>query len=200
MQHYVSGAIRVYLVDDHDIVRRGLRDLLAVQRDITVVGDSGSAEASVERIIALSPDVMVLDLQLQDGSGVQVCRRVRSVVPSTQALLLTSASDDEALQCAVLAGAAGYATKLVDSGDILADIRQIGAGRSLIEPAVVERVRADLASDHGRAAGLDDQQRELLGHVVDGLTDDQIAEVTSRPIEAVSAGVLDLVRSLTGQS
>jgi two-component system response regulator DevR len=189
----------VYLVDDHDIVRRGLRDLLAVKRDITVVGDSASAGASVDRIIALKPDVMVLDLQLQDGSGIQVCRRVRSVVPSTQALLLTSASDDDALLCAVLAGAAGYATKLVDSSAILEDIRNIGAGKSLIDPELAERVRADLADDRGRAAGLDAKQRELLGHVVDGLTDDQISQSTSRPVDEVSAQVLNVVRSLTDQ-
>jgi two-component system response regulator DevR len=188
----------VYLVDDHDIVRRGLRDLLAVKRDITVVGDSASAGASVDRIIALKPDVM-LDLQLQDGSGIQVCRRVRSVVPSTQALLLTSASDDDALLCAVLAGAAGYATKLVDSSAILEDIRNIGAGKSLIDPELAERVRADLADDRGRAAGLDAKQRELLGHVVDGLTDDQISQSTSRPVDEVSAQVLNMVCSLTGQ-
>ena len=199
MQHYVPRAIRVYLVDDHDIVRRGLRDLLAVRRDITVVGDSASAGASVDRIIALKPDVMVLDLQLQDGSGIQVCRRVRSVVPSTQALLLTSASDDDALLCAVLAGAAGYATKLVDSSAILDDIRKIGAGKSLIDPELAERVRADLADDRGRAVGLDARQRELLGHVVDGLTDDQISQSISRPVDEVSAEVLNVVRSLTGQ-
>lgn len=199
MQHYVPRAIRVYLVDDHDIVRRGLRDLLAVKRDITVVGDSASAGASVDRIIALKPDVMVLDLQLQDGSGVQVCRRVRSVVPSTQALLLTSASDDDALLCAVLAGAAGYATKLVDSSAILEHIRKIAAGKSLIDPTLAERVRADLAHDLGFAVGLDDQERELLRHVVDGLTDGQISQTISRPVDEVSSAVLELVHSLTGQ-
>lgn len=198
MQHYVSQAIRVYIVEDHDIVRRGLRDLLAVKRDITVVGDSGSAQNSIDRIIALRPDVMVLDLQLQDGSGVQVCRRVRSVVPSTQALLLTSASEDDALLSAVLAGAAGYATKLVDSGAILAGIRKIGAGRSLIDAAVSERARADLANPHGRAAGLDARQRELLAQVVAGLTDDQIAEAASRPLDEVHSNVLGLVRALIG--
>lgn len=197
MQRYASREVRVYLVDDHDIVRRGLRDLLAVKRDITVVGDSASAEASVARIIALRPDVMVLDVHLQDGSGIQVCRRVRSVAPATQGLLLTSASDDEALLCAVLAGAAGYATKLVDTSTILDSIRKIGAGRSLIGPALAERVRAELASADGRAAGLDDGQRELLDLVIDGLTDSQVAELTSRPVDEISAAILDMARSLT---
>lgn len=200
MQYDVRRVISVYLVDDHDIVRRGLRDLLAVRRDVTVVGDSGSAGASIGRIIDLKPDVMVLDLQLQDGSGVEVCRRVRAVVPSTQALLLTSAADDEALLCAVLAGAAGYATKLVDTGAILDGIRRIAAGRSLIEPSLAARVRADLMGEGGRAATLDDYQRGLLGHVVEGLTDDRIAAVVSRPLDQVSTDVLALVRSLTGQA
>lgn len=200
MPLYVNRAIRVYLVDDHDIVRRGLRDLLAVKRDITVVGESASAASSTERIIDLKPDVMVLDLQLQDGSGIEVCRRVRSVEPSIQALLLTSASDDEALLGAVLAGASGYATKLVDSSVILEDIRRIGAGRSLIDPALVERIRSELAGGRGRAAGLDEDGRELLRHVVDGRSDAEIAAATSRSVDEVSSVVLDLVRRLTDRA
>jgi two-component system response regulator DevR len=138
MQGYTMKSIRVFVVDDHDIVRRGLIDLLSVKRDITVVGESSSAGSAVQRILDLKPDVMVLDRQLQDGTGIQVCRKVRSVDPSIHGLLLTSASDDEALLATLLAGASGYGTKLVNTASILDGIRRIGVGH-LIQRVTSQR-------------------------------------------------------------
>ena len=136
--------LRLYLLDDHDIVRQGLRDLLSGHRDLYIVGDSGSARRAVEAIPRLKPDVVVLDLQLQDGSGVSVCRAVRAAEPSIQVLLLTSAGDDEALVAAVLAGAAGYVIKLVRTNVIVDAVRRVGDGRSLLDAAAVDQVGRQL--------------------------------------------------------
>lgn len=199
VHRYGARSISVYLVDDHDIVRRGLRDLLASGRDITVVGESGSALDAIDRILALQPDLMLLDLRLQDGSGVEVCRRVRSSNDSIRALLLTSASEDDALLCALLAGADGYATKLVTSSHIIDDIRTIGAGRSLIDAGAVERVREQLAAGTGRFSDVSDVERVLLGHVFDGLTDAAISRATSASTDEVRNAVLALLHVLVPQ-
>jgi two-component system response regulator DevR len=197
MQSYGRRAITVYLLDDHDIVRRGLRDLMAVKRDIAVVGDSGSAEEAVRRIVELKPDVMVLDLQLQDGSGVQVCRAVRAVAPHVRGLLVTSAGDDEALEASVLAGASGYATKIVDSLTIIDDVRRVGAGQALIDPATAEKAGRRLLDrvDSGTVE-LPPGGRELLELMVSGRTDGEIAESNGRAVDDVSRqarAVLDAV-------
>jgi two-component system response regulator DevR len=186
----------VFLLDDHDIVRRGLRDLLDTKRDILVVGDSGSARQATHRILELEPDVMVLDVQLQDGSGVQVCREVRSASPSVQGLLLTSFEDDEAALAAILAGAAGYVLKLAGSLDIIDAIRRVGAGRSLLEPATTERVTARLLARR-HSPDLTGDQEQMLALAVEGLTNRQIAERMAVAEESVTAALADLVGRLT---
>jgi DNA-binding NarL/FixJ family response regulator len=192
MTSYVRKYLRVYLLDDHDLVRRGLADLLLPATDIDVVGNSGWARDAVRAIPELDVDVMVLDLRLQDGTGVEVCRAVRSVDPSITALLLTSSEDDEALIAALLAGAAGYVIKLASNSDIIAAIRRVGSGKSLLNPAAAERVSRELLTV-GLRPPLADDERELLTHVLDGLTDSQIAERLDLPLERASAEITRLV-------
>ncbi len=183
MASYVRRYLRVYLLDDHDLVRKGLADLLMPATDIDVVGNSGSARDAVRAIPDLEVDVMVLDLRLQDGTGVEVCRAVRSVDPSITGLLLTSSDDDEALVAAMLAGAAGYVIKLAPNSDIIAAIRRVGSGKSLIDPAAAERVTQELLTSELRPPLVDDE-REILTHVLGGLTDAQIAERMGIPLSA----------------
>src|SRR3954465_10352440 len=128
--------IRVYLLDDHEVVRRGLHDLLEAEDDIEVVGESGSAVDATHRIPALRPDVAVLDGRLPDGSGIDVCRDIRSIDPTINALILTSYDDDEALFAAIMAGAAGYVLKQIHGTDLVDAIRRVAAGQSLLDPAV----------------------------------------------------------------
>src|ERR671927_341103 len=171
--------IRVYLLDDHEVVRHGLRDLLEREGDIEIVGESGSAVDAEHRIPALRPHVAVLDARLPDGSGIDVCRAVRSVDPSIQALILTSYEDDGALFAAIMAGAAGYVLKQIRGTDLVDGIRRVAAGQSLLDPAVTARVlerirRGPEQPDELRA--LTDQERRILALVAEGLTNRDIAE------------------------
>ena len=138
----MSDAIRVFLLDDHEIVRRGLADLLAAEDGIEVVGDAGRAEGAAEAIIASGTTVAILDGRLPDGSGIDVCRDVKSAAPGIGCLILTSYDDDEAVFAAVLAGADGYLLKEVRATNLVAGIRRVAAGESLLDPAVVEIGRA----------------------------------------------------------
>ena len=170
--------IKVFLLDDHEIVRRGLTELLELSGDITVVGESGSAAEAIRRIPALRPDVAVLDARLPDGSGIDVCREVRAVDPGISALILTSYDDHEALRAAVLAGAAGYVLKDIKGSDLVEAVRRVNAGENLIEETVVHRMRASMARDSldPRLAALTAQERRILEHVAQGQTNRQIAE------------------------
>ncbi len=132
--------IRVFLLDDHEVVRRGLKDLLEADGDIVVVGESGLALEAARRIPALRPHVAVLDGRLPDGSGIDVCREVRSAHPEIAALILTSYDDDEALFSAIRAGAAGYVLKQIRGNDLVDAVRRVAAGQSLLDPAVTARV------------------------------------------------------------
>src|SRR2546423_44468 len=156
--------IRVYLLDDHEVVRHGLRDLLEREGDIEVVGESGSAVDAEHRIPALRPDVAVLDGRLPDGSGVDVCRQVRSVDPTIQALILTSFEDDEALFSAIMAGAAGYVLKQIRGTDLVDAVRRVAAGQSLPDPAVtaqgLERIRTRI-EEPKEPKGLADPERRV---------------------------------------
>src|SRR5919205_415600 len=170
--------IRVYLLDDHEVVRHGLRDLLEREGDIEIVGESGSAVDAEHRIPALRPHVAVLDARLPDGSGIDVCRAVRSVDPSIQALILTSYEDDGALFAAIMAGAAGYVLKQIRGTDLVDGIRRVAAGQSLLDPAVTARVlerirRGPEQPDELRA--LTEQERRILALVAEGLTNRDIA-------------------------
>ena len=171
--------IRVFLLDDHEIVRRGVRDLLESAGDIEVVGEAGTAEEALGRIPATSPDVAVLDVRLPDGNGVEVCREIRSRRPEIQCLMLTSFTDDEALFDAIMAGAAGYVLKQIRSSDLVEAIRKVAAGESLLDPRstqkVLERLREGEEQDH-RLKHLTDQERRILALLADGLTNRQIAD------------------------
>jgi two-component system response regulator DevR len=197
MQGYLSRFHRVYLVDDHDIVRRGVRDLLIAARDIDVVGDSGSARAAVPAIIRLEPDVMVLDLHLQDGSGIEVCRAVRSVKPSICGLLLTASGDDEAMAAAVLAGAAGYVGKVSRSGTVMDAIRSVQPGTSLMDPDSLERASRLLRSIiEALTPPVTEEERLILGLVIEGQTDSQITETLAYDGQ-VDADVAGLIARVT---
>ena len=171
--------IRVYLLDDHEIVRQGIRTFLEASGDIEVIGESGSAVDAGNRIPALRPDVAVLDARLPDGSGIEVCRTVRSVDPSIKALILTSYDDDEALFSAIMAGASGYVLKEVKSSDLLSAIRHVAAGQSLIDPALTARVLDRVRNPVTVApefADLTEQEMKLLEYIAEGLTNKQIGE------------------------
>jgi two-component system, NarL family, response regulator DevR len=171
--------IRVYLVDDHEVVRRGLRELLEREDDIDVVGESGEAGEAQRRIPALRPDVAVLDARLPDGSGIDVCREIRSRDATIKALILTSYDDDEALFAAIMAGAAGYVLKDVRASDLVDAIRRVAAGQSLLDPAVTEQVLRRLRSgpaEDPRLSALTAQEKRILGHIADGMSNRQIAE------------------------
>jgi two-component system, NarL family, response regulator DevR len=169
--------IRVYLVDDHEVVRRGLRELLEVEDDLEVVGDSSTAGEAVRRIPALRPDVAVLDARLPDGSGIDVCREVRSIDPNIKGLILTSFDDDEALFAAIMAGASGYVLKNVRGTDLVDGIRRVADGQSLLDPSVTARVLDKLREGpkvDPRLQTLTDQERRILWLITDGLTNRQI--------------------------
>jgi DNA-binding NarL/FixJ family response regulator len=174
-----TDPIRVFLLDDHEVVRRGLRDLLEGEGDIEIVGESGTAREATARIPALRPDVAVLDARLPDGSGIDVCRDVRSTDPSIKALILTSYDDDEALFAAIMAGAAGYVLKQIGAGDLVDSVRRVAAGQSLIDPQLMARVLERVRSgppEHEELAALTDQERKILALIAEGMTNRQIGE------------------------
>ncbi|WKN46861.1 response regulator transcription factor [Nocardioides sp. Arc9.136] len=179
MAEETSTKIRVYLLDDHEIVRRGIRELLESEGDIEVVGESGLAEEATRRIPALRPDVAILDGRLPDGSGIDVCREVRSVDPSIRALVLTSYDDDDALFAAIMAGAAGYVLKQVRGADLLETVRRVAEGKSMLDPAVtaqvLDRLRSGPPTDEGHD-GLTGQEQKILALIAEGLTNRQIGE------------------------
>ena len=173
--------IRVYLLDDHEVVRRGLRELLEVEEDLDVVGESSTAAEATRRIPALRPDVMVLDARLPDGSGIDVCRDVRSVDPSVAGIILTSFDDDDALRAAVMAGASGYLLKDIRGTQLVDSIRRVASGESLLDDGVVARLRKQWGHDveDPRLAELSPQERRILEHIAEGLTNRQIGETMS---------------------
>ena len=171
--------IRVFLLDDHEVVRQGLRALLESGGDIEVVGESGLAAEASARIPALRPDVAILDARLPDGSGIEVCRTVRGVDPDVKALILTSYDDDEALFAAIMAGASGYVLKEIAGQDLIGAVRQVAAGNSLIDPTLTARVLERVRNGPSTApelAGLTEQELKLLGLIAEGLTNRQIGE------------------------
>lgn len=171
--------IRVFLLDDHELVRRGLTDLISTTRDITVVGEAGTAGDALRRIPAAAPDVALLDARLPDGSGIDVCRDLRSAHPEVRCLILTSYDDDEALFAAVMAGASGYLLKQIGGSSLIDGIRHVAAGRSLLDPAVttklMDRLRAPVKEDP-LVASLTPREREILDLIADGLTNREIGE------------------------
>jgi two-component system response regulator DevR len=174
----VTRVIRVFLLDDHEIVRRGVRELLEADDDIEVVGEAGTAAEALARVPASRPDVAVLDVRLPDGDGVSVCRDLRSDDPSLKCLMLTSFADDEALFDAIMAGASGYVLKQIRGNDLVGAVRTVAGGGSLLDPkaaaAVMERMRAPKVADP--LAGLTDQERKILELIGEGLTNREIGQ------------------------
>jgi two-component system, NarL family, response regulator DevR len=171
-------ALRVFLLDDHELVRRGLTDVFE-SAGFEVVGQAGTAAEAVPRILALRPNVAVLDARLPDGSGIDVCRDVRAKDPSIHGLILTSYDDDEALFSAILAGASGYLLKDVRGTDLVDTVRRVAAGQSLLDPSVTARVLDRIRhgqSEPDELSRLNEREREILGYIAEGLTNRQIAQ------------------------
>ncbi|MGF1664809.1 MAG: response regulator [Acidimicrobiia bacterium] len=171
--------MKVLLVDDHEIVREGLRAMLEAQDDIVVVGEAGTAADAVRRVGFDDPDVVVLDVRLPDGSGVEACREIRQRFPEVKVLMLTSFADEEALMSAIIAGAAGYVLKRIKGHDLVDSIRKVGRGESLLDPAMTERLFRRLRGDEPEdplLARLSPQERAILEHIAEGKTNRQIAE------------------------
>jgi two-component system response regulator DevR len=171
--------VRVFLLDDHEIVRRGVRELLEVEDDLEVVGEAGTAADALARIPAATPDVAIIDMRLPDGNGVEVCREVRSRNPEVQCVVLTSFADDEALFDSIMAGAAVYLLKQINGSDLVDAVRRVAAGQSLLDPSVTERVLERLRSgpeEDPRLARLTEQERKILDLIAEGLTNRQIGE------------------------
>lgn len=174
-----SHPIRVFLLDDHEVVRRGLCDLLEAHDDIVVVGEAGTVAEALERVPTCRAHVVVIDVRLPDGDGVEVCREVRSADPALRCLILTSFADDDALFQAIMAGASGYLLKQVKGHDIVDAVRRVAAGQSLLDPAVTSRVLERLRrgpEEDERLARLSERERVILELIAEGLTNRQISE------------------------
>jgi two-component system, NarL family, response regulator DevR len=191
--------VRVFLLDDHDIVRRGLAHLFETQGDIEVVGEAGTADEALSRIPPTRPDVALLDVRLPDGDGVEVCREIRSRHPEIQCLMLTSFADDEALFDAIMAGASGFILKQINSEEIVEAVRFVAKGQSLLDPAVtgrvLERLRKGPEEDE-LLAQLTPQERNILNLIADGLTNRQIAEQIHLAEKTVKNYVSNLLSKL----
>ncbi|WP_233644733.1 response regulator [Streptomyces sp. BSE6.1] len=177
-----ADPIRVFLLDDHEVVRRGVRDLLDDEPDITVVGEAGTVEQALVRVPALRPHVAVLDVRLPDGDGVGVCRELRSRMPELACLMLTSFDDEEALLDSIMAGAAGYVLKQIQGSDLVSAVRTVAAGQSLLDPSAATKLMARLRGEQAREEapealpGLTDREREILALIGEGLTNRQIGQ------------------------
>ncbi|MFH8624494.1 response regulator [Streptomyces vietnamensis] len=174
--------VRVFLLDDHEVVRRGVRDLLEAEPDLTVVGEAGTVEQALVRVPALRPRVAVLDVRLPDGDGVSVCRELRSRMPDLACLMLTSFDDEEALLDAIMAGASGYVLKQITGTDLVNAVRTVASGQSMLDPGATARVMARLRSGASQEEqpqglpGLTDRERQILALVGEGLTNREIGK------------------------
>ena len=195
----MGNAVRVFLLDDHEIVRRGVKELLEADGDLEVVGEAGTAAEALARIPPTRPGVAVLDVRLPDGDGVQVCREIRSAHPEVQCLMLTSFADDEALFQAIMAGASGYVLKQIKGADVVEAVRAVASGRSLLDPSVTARVLERLRSgseEDELLARLSPQERNILRLIADGLTNRQIAEDVHLAEKTVKNYVSNLLSKL----
>jgi two-component system response regulator DevR len=194
-----NRAMRVFLLDDHEMIRRGMRELFEHEPEFEVVGEAATAEQAKARIPALRPDVAVLDVRLPDGSGIDVCRHVKDLTPGLQVVMLTSFNDEDALFASIMAGAAGYVLKDVDGDSLLNALRKVASGQSLLDPAVttrvLERIRNGERGDK-RLAGLTDQERRVLTLIGEGLTNRQIAAEMFLSEKTVKNYVTSLMRKL----
>ncbi|MFJ8383981.1 response regulator [Streptomyces sp. NPDC094438] len=175
--------IRVFLLDDHEVVRRGVHDLLDAEPDMRVVGEADTGEQALVRGPALRPDVAILDIRLPDGDGITVCRELRSRVPELACLMLTSFDDDDALLDAIMAGAAGYVLKLIKGSDLIEAVRTVASGQSMLDPATTARLMSSLRGpdkespdEDPRMAGLSEREQEILALIGEGMTNRQIGQ------------------------
>ncbi|MFI9152449.1 response regulator [Streptomyces sp. NPDC053367] len=176
-----DNPITVFLLDDHEVVRRGVHDLLNDEPDITVVGEAATVEQALARVPALRPQVAVLDVRLPDGDGVTVCRELRSRMPDLACLMLTSFDDEEALLDSIMAGAAGYVLKQIQGSDLVAAVRTVARGQSLLDPSATAKLMARLRGGQPKEEpdalpGLTDREREILTLIGEGLTNRQIGQ------------------------
>ncbi|WP_322754578.1 MULTISPECIES: response regulator transcription factor [unclassified Frankia] len=191
--------VRVFVLDDHEIVRRGMRELLESQGDIKVVGEAGLVAEALRRIPALRPDVAILDARLPDGSGIDVCRDIRSGTPEVPCLILTSHDDDEALFAAIMAGAAGYVLKQIRGNDLIGAVRTVASGQSMLDPAVTQRVLTRLrdgAPEDRMLSALSERERQILGLIAEGLTNRQIASRIHLAEKTVKNNVSSILEKL----
>lgn len=190
--------IKVFLLDDHEVVRRGLADVLEATGEFTIVGEAGTAEQALNRMHGLEVDVAVLDVRLPDGNGVEVCREIRSQFPSVRCLMLTSFSDDEALVDAAMAGAQGYVLKQLRSTDIVSAVRDIAAGKSLLDEQMVKRAFERLRRESGedRLTVLTEQERRIFDLIGEGMSNRQIAETLFLAEKTVKNYVSNLLAKL----
>ncbi|MET8471773.1 response regulator transcription factor [Streptomyces sp. NPDC006422] len=181
-QHAYETPIRVFLLDDHEVVRRGVHDLLEDQPDITVVGEAASVGQALVRVPALRPHVAVLDVRLPDGDGVSLCRELRSRMPELACLMLTSFDDEEALLDSIMAGASGYVLKQIEGANLVSAVRTVASGQSLLDPSATTKLMARLRGERSEdpepdaLAGLTKREREILDLIGEGLTNRQIGQ------------------------
>ncbi|QFQ98087.1 response regulator transcription factor [Streptomyces phaeolivaceus] len=178
-----QNPIRVFLLDDHEVVRRGITDLLDAEPDISVIGDADTVEHALVRAPALRPDVAVLDVRLPDGDGITVCRELRSRMPELACLMLTSFDDEDALLDAIMAGASGYVLKQIRGTDLVSAVRTVASGQSMLDPATTARLMRSLRADPAETpalspelASLSPRERDILALIGDGLTNREIGK------------------------
>jgi DNA-binding NarL/FixJ family response regulator len=194
-----SMTIRVFLLDDHELVREGVRSLLESDEDIEVVGEAATGEEAMTRIPLAKPDVAILDIRLEEGSGIEVCRDVRSYVPGLACLMLTSFDDDEALFASVMAGAAGYVLKQIKARDLIEDVKKVAGGASLMDPRAVARVVERISTPpkvNAELKALSPQEARILDLIAEGQTNRQIAEVMYLSEKTVKNYVTGLLAKL----
>lgn len=191
--------IRVFLLDDHELVRRGLANLLDAQPDVEVIGEASTAAQARARIAATSPDVAILDVRLPDGSGIDVCRALRAAESPVRCIMLTAYDDDDAARAAVIAGAAGYVRKDIGGNTLIDSVRKVAAGRSILSPELIRRVSEGLRDPRPtdeRLTSLSLRERQVLALIADGMTNRQIGDVLSLAEKTVKNYVSSLLMKL----